>query len=186
MLLFSASNCKFVCVWLSTCHTRAWVDSYSNILKSNISNRLSERFRALERPCRTQIRTFSPDSLWDVVQPYNIYSVERSPVRLNPLMHKVAKRVTWNNGVWRHTGLTHCFLILTSGQSGAQAWATDRPHVKIKNHGLGQYGAKPHYSTLPFWQLCALKRRVNGALRMARSVSTTAAAELGVAVCSVV
>jgi len=24
-------------------------------------------------------------------------------------------------------------------------------------HGLGQYGAKPHYSTLPFWQLCALK-----------------------------
>jgi len=29
--------------------------------------------------------------------------------------------------------------------------------VKIKNHGLGQYGAEPHYSTLPFWQLCALK-----------------------------
>ena len=26
-----------------------------------------------------------------------------------------------------------------------------------KNHVLGQYGAEPHYSTLPFWQLCALK-----------------------------
>jgi len=34
--------------------------------------------------------------------------------------------------------------------------APDRPDVKIKNHGLGQYGAEPHYSTLPFWQLCAL------------------------------
>ena len=33
----------------------------------------------------------------------------------------------------------------------------DRPDVKIKNGGLGQYGAAPHYSTLPFWQLCALK-----------------------------
>jgi len=33
----------------------------------------------------------------------------------------------------------------------------DRRDVKIKNHRLGQYGAKPHYSTLPFWQLCALK-----------------------------
>jgi len=33
----------------------------------------------------------------------------------------------------------------------------DRPDVKIKNHGLGQYGAEPHYSTSPFWQLCALK-----------------------------
>jgi len=32
----------------------------------------------------------------------------------------------------------------------------DRPDVKIKNHGLGQHGAQPHYSTLPFWQLCAL------------------------------
>ena len=33
----------------------------------------------------------------------------------------------------------------------------DRLDVKIKNHGLGQYGAEPHYSTLPFWQLSALK-----------------------------
>jgi len=33
--------------------------------------------------------------------------------------------------------------------------APDRPAVKIKNQGLGQYGAEPH--TLPFWQLCALK-----------------------------
>jgi len=33
----------------------------------------------------------------------------------------------------------------------------DRPDVKIKNHGLGQYAAEPHYSTLPFWQLRALK-----------------------------
>jgi len=48
---------------------------------------------------------------------------------------------------------------LTSGRSGAQAWAPDHPHVKIKNHGLGQYGAEPHYSTLPFWQLCALKKQ---------------------------
>jgi len=33
-----------------------------------------------------------------------------------------------------------------------------RPIVRsAKNHGLGQYGAEPHYSTLPFWQLCALK-----------------------------
>jgi len=31
------------------------------------------------------------------------------------------------------------------------------PDVKIKNHGLGQYGAERHYSTLPFWQLCTLK-----------------------------
>jgi len=37
------------------------------------------------------------------------------------------------------------------------AWALDRADVKIKNHGLGQYGAELHYSTLPFWQLCALK-----------------------------
>jgi len=35
--------------------------------------------------------------------------------------------------------------------------APDHPGVKIKNHGLGQYGAEPNYSTLPFWQLCALK-----------------------------
>jgi len=28
---------------------------------------------------------------------------------LNPLMHKVAKMVTWNNGVRRHTGLTRGF-----------------------------------------------------------------------------
>jgi len=28
---------------------------------------------------------------------------------------------------------------------------------KFKNHGLGQYGAEPHYCTLPFWQLCASK-----------------------------
>jgi len=37
------------------------------------------------------------------------------------------------------------------------AWAPDHPDVKIKNHGLGQYGTEPHYSTLPLWQLCALK-----------------------------
>ena len=37
------------------------------------------------------------------------------------------------------------------------AWASDHPDVKIKNHGLGQYGAEPHYSTLQFWQLCAFK-----------------------------
>jgi len=36
-------------------------------------------------------------------------------------------------------------------------WRSDRPDVKIKNHGLGQYGAEPHYSTSPFWQLCAIK-----------------------------
>jgi len=28
--------------------------------------------------------------------------------------------------------------------------AADRPDVKIKNHGLGHYGAEPHCSTLPF------------------------------------
>ena len=28
--------------------------------------------------------------------------------------------------------------------------------VARKNHGLGQYGAEPHYSTSPVWQLCAL------------------------------
>jgi len=32
------------------------------------------------------------------------------------------------------------FLILTSFS------LPDRPDVKIKNHGLGQYGAEPHYS----------------------------------------
>jgi len=37
------------------------------------------------------------------------------------------------------------------------AWVPDRHDIKIKNHVLGQYGAEPHYSTLPFWQLCALK-----------------------------
>jgi len=26
-----------------------------------------------------------------------------------------------------------------------------------RSDGLGQYGAELHYSTLPFWQLCALK-----------------------------
>ena len=31
------------------------------------------------------------------------------------------------------------------------AWAPDRSDVKIKNYGLGQYGAEPPYSTLPFW-----------------------------------
>jgi len=45
---------------------------------------------------------------------------------INPLMHKV--------------------------QNGNVEWND----VKIKNHGLGQYVAKPHYSTLPFWQLWAL------------------------------
>jgi len=33
--------------------------------------------------------------------------------------------------------------------------------VKIKNHRLGQYGAEPNYSTLPFWQLCALKGKLD-------------------------
>jgi len=28
---------------------------------------------------------------------------------------------------------------------------------KLNKHGLSQYGAEPHYSTLPFWQLYALK-----------------------------
>jgi len=33
-----------------------------------------------------------------------------------------------------------------------------RPIVQsAKNQGLGQYDAEPHYSTLPFWQLWALK-----------------------------
>jgi len=33
-----------------------------------------------------------------------------------------------------------------------------RPIVRsAKNHGLGRYGPELHYSTLPFWQLCALK-----------------------------
>ena len=36
----------------------------------------------------------------------------------------------------------------------------DCSDVKIKNHGLGQYGAEPHYSTLPFWQLSALKELI--------------------------
>jgi len=27
----------------------------------------------------------------------------------------------------------------------------------VRRHGLGQYGAEPHYSALPFRQLCALK-----------------------------
>jgi len=31
---------------------------------------------------------------------------------INPLMQKVAKMVTWNNGVRRHTGLTHGDLAL--------------------------------------------------------------------------
>jgi len=26
----------------------------------------------------------------------------------------------------------------------------DRPDVKIENHGLGQYGAEPHYSTVRY------------------------------------
>jgi len=58
-------------------------------------------------------------------------------------------------GVGRHTGLTHRFLILKSGRSGGMS--DDRPDFKTKSQGLGQYGAKPHYSTLPFWQLCPLK-----------------------------
>ena len=37
-----------------------------------------------------------------------------------------------------------------------------RPIVRsAKNHGLGQYGAERHYSTLPFCQLCA--RRLTSA-----------------------
>jgi len=50
-------------------------------------------------------------------------------------MHKVAKMVTQNNGVRRHIGLTQ---------------APDRLNVKIKNHGLGQYGAEPLIARLPF------------------------------------
>ena len=57
----------------------------------------------------------------------------------NPSMHKVAKMVTWNIGVRRHTGLTVVF------------------NFDVRAIWLGQYGAEPHYSTLPFWQLCALK-----------------------------
>jgi len=30
-------------------------------------------------------------------------------IAINPLMHKVAKMKTWNNGVRRHTGLIHGF-----------------------------------------------------------------------------
>jgi len=38
-----------------------------------------------------------------------------------------------------------------------QIWVNYSPDVNIENHGLGQYGAEPDYSTLPFWQLGALK-----------------------------
>ena len=38
--------------------------------------------------------------------------------------------------------------------------------VARKNRGLGQYGAEPHYSTLPFWQICALNGEVVAALNL--------------------
>ena len=42
-----------------------------------------------------------------------------------------------------------------------------RPTVRsAKNHGLGLYGAEPHYSMLPFWQLCALKGKPDLAYRI--------------------
>jgi len=35
------------------------------------------------------------------------------------------------------------FSVLTSGRSGAQVWAPDRPDVKIENHGLGRMAPNP-------------------------------------------
>ena len=84
----------------------------------------------------------------------SFYAALHTHALVSPLMHEVAITLTWNNGVRRHTGLTRG---LTLGRSGAQAWAPDRTGVQFKDHGLRQYGAEPHYSTLPFWQLCALK-----------------------------
>jgi len=70
--------------------------------------------------------------------------VRRRQLRfVNPLMHKVAKMITWNNAVRRHTGVT---MVLNFDVRAI--WRSDL---------LGQYGAEPNYSTLPFWQLCALK-----------------------------
>jgi len=48
----------------------------------------------------------------------------------------------------------------TEGRTDGQTTCEDRAlHCSAsrgKNHGLGQYGAEPHYSTLPFWRLSAL------------------------------
>jgi len=60
---------------------------------------------------------------------------------------------------------TVCCAILSAAATTCYYWRSisvnplmpDRPDVKFKNDGLGQYGAEPHYSTFPFWQLCALK-----------------------------
>jgi len=49
-------------------------------------------------------------------------------------------------------------LTMTSGRSGAHAWAPDRPDVKIKNHGLGQYSSNPtilryHFGNFVHWMV---------------------------------
>jgi len=70
-------------------------------------------------------------------------------------------------GPWLNAALTiYEFLVSVeyhTAQSVAHVYTCLTPDrqialtSKLKNHGLGQYGAEPHYSTLPFWQLCALK-----------------------------
>ena len=70
--------------------------------------------------------------------------VTRTDLRLDRLDHRLEARA-----------LAH--LHSTRTRDSTWAFRTDRPDVKIKNHGSGHYGTEPHYSTLPFWQLCALK-----------------------------
>jgi len=52
---------------------------------------------------------------------------------LNPLMHKVAKMVTYNNGVRRHTGLTHGFQFWRQGDLAL------RPSHIILRYNFGNF-----------------------------------------------
>jgi len=74
--------------------------SYSWVFESLIGRLFGEHDNAFIRGVIFTLRSFHVTHL---VRSYFFRN------ELNPLMHKVAKIVTWNNGVRRHTGLTHGF-----------------------------------------------------------------------------
>jgi len=63
----------------------------------------------------------------------------------NPLMHKVAKMVTENNRVRRHTGLTYVLLILRSGAQIARIVRQNvhvSPSIAAMRRGGGDHGGR--------------------------------------------
>ena len=70
------------------------------------------------------------------------------------------------------TSLETTHFNAQSCQNGNVAWAPDRPDVKIKNHGLGQYGAEPLIARLSTWGVKGLTESSLVRMSLAASAET--------------